>query len=83
MKSIVFETSHPFDHAARALDFLRTMGFALVTMSISRVDDETYSIDLSYEPRGALPDHTFVDRLAGLTALSLKGASVPSMKRCA
>jgi hypothetical protein len=83
MKSIAFKTSRPYDHAARALDFLRTMGFVLGTMSISQLDDETYSIHLSYEPRGSLSEQTFVDRLAGLTALSMQGALAAAVKRCA
>jgi hypothetical protein len=82
MKSITFETSRPFDHAARALDFLRTMGFDLVTMSISRVEGETYAVDLAYEPRGSLSEHTLLHRLAGLTSLSLQTAPAAAMKRC-
>lgn len=78
MKSITFETRLPHNHVPRALDILRTMGFELAALSILRRDDGAYQVDLSYETRGSLSEQTFVDRIAGLSAISVpRAAKVP------
>ena len=70
MQSISFGTPEPFDHVPRALDILRTMGFGLQALSIERASDGSYRVDLRYEPKGALPAQTFLDRLARNAKLS-------------
>lgn len=83
MKSITFETSMPHNHVLRVLDILRTMGFELLSLNITRRHEDAYQVDLSYEPRGALLDQTFVDRIAGLSALSILRPSVIPLQACA
>ena len=83
MKSITFETRLPHNHVPRVLDILRTMSFELASLSILRQDGGAYRVDLSYEPRGSLSEQTFVDRIAGLSAISVPRSSVAPMQACA
>ena len=70
MQSITFGTAEPLDHVTRALDILRTMGFGLQGLSIEKAGDDSFRVELRYEPRGDLPEQTFLDRLARNTNLS-------------
>ena len=63
MQSVTFGTEEPFDHVTRALDMLRTMGFGLESLSITKADDGCYHVDIRYEQRGDLSAQTFLDRL--------------------
>lgn len=64
MHSVSFATEEPFDHIPRVLDMLRTMGFGLEALSVAKAGDGSYRVNLRYEPRGDLPEQTFLDRLA-------------------
>jgi hypothetical protein len=65
------------------LDILRTMGFELIALSISKGEDGAFRVDLSYEPQGSLADQTFIDRIAGLSAISTPRRVQAVLKACA
>lgn len=83
MKSILFETTMPHNHVPRTLDILRTMGFDLIAMTLSKQDEGSYRVDLSYEPNGNLSDQTFVERVRALTAISTLRPTATPIRVCA
>jgi hypothetical protein len=71
MQQVSFTTLAPFDHVQRALDSLRSMGFALETLAVENVGDALYRVDIRYRPQGSLSPQTFVTRLAFRSGLHI------------
>ena len=71
MQQISFTTLSPFDHVQRALDALRSMGFALEALRVENAGADLYRVDIHYRPRGNLSPETFVKRLGLRNGLRL------------
>jgi hypothetical protein len=66
---ICFATGNPYDHVARALDILRTMGFSLLSLSVEGEDCETYRVTIRFQPVGPLSSDTLRLRMARIDGL--------------
>lgn len=71
MQQVSFTTFSPFDHVQRALDTLRSMGFALEELSVEKTEADRYRVEIRYRPQGGLSPQTFVKRLAQRNGLEL------------
>lgn len=63
MRTIRFNTSTVFDASMRALDELRRMNFALISMAIENGPGEIARIRIDYEPKGNLSARTWFLRV--------------------
>jgi hypothetical protein len=64
MQQVSFTTFSPFDHVQRALDTLRSMGFALDALNVEKAGTDLFRVEIRYRPQGGLSPQTFVERLA-------------------
>lgn len=67
MRRSRFKTCAVYDHASRALDELRRMGFVLVSMTVATESQDVAEVCIDYEPRGNLSADTWFRRVSRLS----------------
>jgi hypothetical protein len=68
--TIGFDSVNPFDHICRALDAVRKMGFAFVSMRVDRKAEETFRVSIVFRPRGELTATTLAERISSCVGVS-------------
>lgn len=70
MHTIAFDSANPFDHVCRALDAIRKMGFAFVSMTVDGKAGNTFRVSIVLEPRGDLTAATLTERISSCVGVS-------------